>query len=173
MSLRGSSLWHRLMTKKTISPGVKDFRPPSLLMIRHLGGKMLDTRTRLYFSIPASRRASSNNGSCSLCRPTPLVKNTFDGTNMGDVSLDGGFPPLLLFPLGENPPHHPVAQPRREEIGRDDSGERGKLHDVESHDVAAGTHHVPQDVDHLEPVQPAGFRRAHGGGGAPIGPRAG
>src|SRR4030067_3517041 len=153
MSLRASSLWHRLMTTKTISPGVRDFRPPSLLMILHLGGKMLDTWTRLYFSIPASRRASSNDVSCSLCRPTPLVKNTFDGTNMGDVSLDGGFPPLLLFPLGENPPHHPVAQPRREEIGRDDSGEGGKLHDVESHDVAAGRHPVPCGVGNVDAYQ--------------------
>src|SRR3989304_8569440 len=104
MSLRGSSLWHRPMTAKTISPGVRHFRPPSLLMILLLGGKMLDTWTRLYFSIPASRRASSNDVSCSLCLPTPLVKNTFDGTNMGDVSLGGDSPLTSLPAWRESPP---------------------------------------------------------------------
>jgi hypothetical protein len=54
---------------------------------------MLETWTRLYFSIPASRRDSSNDVNCSLCRPTPLVKKTFDGTNIGDVSFGGEYPP--------------------------------------------------------------------------------
>src|SRR5262249_57986940 len=49
--------------------------------IRHLGGKMLDTRTRLHAAIPADRSASSNEVSFSRCLPTPLVKNISFGTN--------------------------------------------------------------------------------------------
>src|ERR1700734_2344267 len=44
------------------------------------GGKMEDTRTRFCEAMPASRRASSNEVSRSLCLPTPLVKKIFFGT---------------------------------------------------------------------------------------------
>ena len=46
-----------------------------------LGGKMLDTRTRLQAAMPADRSASSNEVSFSRCFPTPLVKNISFGTN--------------------------------------------------------------------------------------------
>src|ERR1041384_4630819 len=49
--------------------------------MRHLGGKMLETRTRLQAAMPAERRASSNEVSFSRCFPTPLVKNISLGTN--------------------------------------------------------------------------------------------
>jgi hypothetical protein len=52
------------------------------------GGKILDTVTRLHFSILASLRASSKEERYSLCLPTPLVKKTFDGTNDNGVSPD-------------------------------------------------------------------------------------
>src|SRR5713226_8914957 len=50
--------------------------------IRHFGGKMLDTRTRLQAAMPAERRASSNEVSFSRCLPTPLVKNSSFGTKL-------------------------------------------------------------------------------------------
>src|SRR5215475_10091111 len=63
--------------------------------IRHLGGKMLDTRTRLQAAMPAERRASSNDVSFSRCFPTPFVKNISLGTNpitsrslVGTVSIE-------------------------------------------------------------------------------------
>jgi hypothetical protein len=49
--------------------------------IRHPGGKMLDTRTRLHAAMPAERSASSNEVSFSRCFPTPFVKNISFGTN--------------------------------------------------------------------------------------------
>ena len=49
--------------------------------MRHFGGKILDTRTRLHAAMPAERRASSNEVSFSRCLPTPLVKNISLGTN--------------------------------------------------------------------------------------------
>jgi hypothetical protein len=49
-------------------------------MTRHCGGKMDETRTRFCEAIPASRSASSNDVSRSLCLPTPLVKKIFFGT---------------------------------------------------------------------------------------------
>ena len=49
--------------------------------MRHFGGKMLDTRTRLQAAMPAERSASSNEVSFSRCLPTPLVKNISLGTN--------------------------------------------------------------------------------------------
>src|SRR6202158_29487 len=50
--------------------------------MRHLGGKMLDTRTRLQAAMPAERSASSNEVSFSRCLPTPLVKNISLGTRL-------------------------------------------------------------------------------------------
>src|SRR5213593_3943932 len=49
--------------------------------MRHLGGKMLETRTRLQAAMPAERSASSKEVSFSRCFPTPLVKNISLGTN--------------------------------------------------------------------------------------------
>ena len=49
--------------------------------ISQFGGKILDTLTRLHFSIPAFLRASSRDCSFSLCLPTPFVKNIFFGTD--------------------------------------------------------------------------------------------
>ena len=48
--------------------------------MRHFGGKMLDTRTRLQAAMPAERSASSNEVSFSRCFPTPFVKNISFGT---------------------------------------------------------------------------------------------
>ena len=55
--------------------------------MRHLGGKMLETRTRLQAAIPAERSASSKEVSFSRCFPTPLVKNISLGTNPTTLSL--------------------------------------------------------------------------------------
>jgi hypothetical protein len=41
---------------------------------------MLDTVTKLHFSMPASRNANSKLRNSCLCVPTPLVKKIFDGT---------------------------------------------------------------------------------------------
>ena len=65
--------------------------PSSTLMRSQWGGKILDTVTRLHFSILASLRASSNEERYSLCLPTPLVKKTFVGTN------DNAVPPDLIL----------------------------------------------------------------------------
>ena len=43
---------------------------------------MLETVTRLYFSMPASLNASSNEANLSLLIPTPLVRKILVGTNM-------------------------------------------------------------------------------------------
>jgi len=75
----GSLVELRDMTTKVISPGWIIVRPFSLGNISHPGGTMLDTATRLHFSIPASRRASSNDWSCSLCLPTPFVRKKYFG----------------------------------------------------------------------------------------------
>ncbi len=56
------------------------------------GGKILDTVTRLHFSTPAARSASSK--LCSLFRwqPTPLLKNMRCGT-----SRSNAIPPKNAF----------------------------------------------------------------------------
>ena len=46
---------------------------------------MLETCKRLHFSMPASRRASSKEWSCSRCVPTPLVKNSSFGMDWFNV----------------------------------------------------------------------------------------
>src|SRR5256885_14029213 len=61
--------------------------------MRHLGGKMLDTRPRLQAAMPAERRASSNDVSFSRCFPTPLVKNISFGTNPTTLMLLVAGPP--------------------------------------------------------------------------------
>jgi len=62
------------------------------------GGKILETCTRLHFSMPASLSASSYERNSSLCVPTPLVKNTFVGTNLPDCAACCPFM-LYLLPL--------------------------------------------------------------------------
>src|SRR5438046_10170190 len=69
------------MTTKVTCPGSRSFIPWARDRMRHLGGKMLDTRTRLQAAMPAERSANSNEVSFSLCFPTPLVKNISFGTN--------------------------------------------------------------------------------------------
>src|SRR5437867_6267373 len=69
------------ITTKVTWPGSRRFIPWLRDRIRHLGGKMLDTRTRLHAAIPADRSASSNEVSFSRCFPTPFVKYISLGTN--------------------------------------------------------------------------------------------
>src|SRR5580765_5798197 len=69
------------ITTKVTWPGCRSLIPWARDRMRHLGGKMLDTRTRLQAAMPAERRASSNEVSFSRCFPTPLVKNISFGTN--------------------------------------------------------------------------------------------
>src|ERR1700735_2710274 len=80
-------------TAKTTSPGLRYFTPSLRVSILQLGGKMEETRTRFCAAMPASRRASSNEVSRSLCFPTPLVKNIFLGT----MSLPNDLPPHEKF----------------------------------------------------------------------------
>jgi hypothetical protein len=68
-------------------PGISSFMLSFLGRILQPGGKILDTCTRLHFSMPASLRASSYERSSSLCVPTPLVKNTFVGTNLHNCDV--------------------------------------------------------------------------------------
>src|SRR4030042_5727096 len=63
-----------------MAPGRISLIPLAFEMNRQPGGRMLDTCTRLHFSIPASLRASSKECSSSRCLPTPLVKNILRGT---------------------------------------------------------------------------------------------
>src|SRR5438874_4647748 len=101
----------RAMTQKAMLPGAMSFTPSSLGMILHFGGKMLETCTRLSFSIPASLSASSKDRSSSRWLPTPFVKNTRVGTRLKppllrsatmvepwsmDAAL-GGFGSVVLF----------------------------------------------------------------------------
>lgn len=48
---------------------------------------MLETVTKLHFSMPASRKASSKERSSSLWTPTPLVKKSFRGTHGSNLNL--------------------------------------------------------------------------------------
>src|SRR5262245_7484419 len=69
------------MTTNVTWPGSRRLAPCARERMRHPGGKMLDTRTRLHAAIPADRSASSKDVSFSRCLPTPLVKNISLGTN--------------------------------------------------------------------------------------------
>jgi len=75
INLFGSLLQHLLNTQKVIEPGNNFLRPFDLEIILQPGGKILDTVTKLHFSIPASLNALSNDCNSSLCDPTPFVKN--------------------------------------------------------------------------------------------------
>src|SRR5258706_6138498 len=67
-------------TAKTTCPGWSWFKPSWRETSLQCGGKIELTRTRLNFSIPASRRAISKLVSFSLWRPTPRVRNPLVGT---------------------------------------------------------------------------------------------
>ncbi len=56
------------------------FNPCERGISLHCGGKIDETRTKFCAAIPASRSASSNDVSRSLCFPTPLVKKIRLGT---------------------------------------------------------------------------------------------
>src|SRR5258705_9926086 len=87
MSLCGSRVAASDMTTKVTCPGSRRFMPCDRERMRHFGGKMLDTRTRLHAAMPADRSASSNEVSFSRCFPTPLVKNISLGTNPTTLTL--------------------------------------------------------------------------------------
>jgi hypothetical protein len=67
-------------TQKVISPAWSFNSPLLRGIIAQPGGKILETRTRLPFSIPASRRESSKLCKRFLWRPAPLVKKQYFGT---------------------------------------------------------------------------------------------
>jgi hypothetical protein len=48
------------MTQKVICPGSSSFTPSSFESLLHPAGKILDTDTKLHFSMPATLKASSN-----------------------------------------------------------------------------------------------------------------
>jgi hypothetical protein len=73
----GSLLQQRLMTQKVMAPGSSFFNPSVLEIILQPGGKYWKPGQDCIFSIPASRKASSKECSCSLWVPTPLVKKVF------------------------------------------------------------------------------------------------
>src|SRR5437762_8240944 len=75
------------ITTKVTCPGSRSLMPWARERMRHLGGKMLDTRTRLHAAMPADRSASSNEVSFSRCFPTPLVKNISFGTKPTTLTL--------------------------------------------------------------------------------------
>src|SRR4029079_19725202 len=79
------------MTTKVTWPGSRRLIPSARERMRHFGGKMLETPTRLHAAIPAERSYSSNDVSFSRCLHTPLVKNIALGTN----------PTTLLAPCRE------------------------------------------------------------------------
>src|ERR1044071_3892816 len=75
------------ITTKVTCPGSRRFMPWERESSRHLGGKMLDTRTRLQAAMPAERRASSNDVSFSRSFPAPLVNNISLGTKPTTLML--------------------------------------------------------------------------------------
>src|SRR4051812_6410901 len=81
MSRCGSRVAASDMTTKVTCPGCSCLVPWDRDRIRHFGGKMLETRTRLHAAIPAERSARSNQVSFSRWLPAPLVKNISLGTN--------------------------------------------------------------------------------------------
>src|SRR5262245_60832645 len=58
------------------------------------------TVTRLAVATPASRRASSNDVSMSLCVPTPLVKKIDLGTNCSLIVVSAAAAAILLAIFG-------------------------------------------------------------------------
>src|SRR5207249_5907808 len=93
------------MTTKVTWSGSSSFIPCPRDRMRQLGGKILDTRTRLQAAMPADRSASSNEVSFSRCFPTPLVKNISFGTNPTTLTL------LVLGTCMVNTPFPTVKEP--------------------------------------------------------------
>src|SRR5271168_2521898 len=65
-----------LNTPKVTWPGISARMPSPTVIILHRAGRIPDTCTRLYFSMPACRKASSCDWALNRWRPTPLVKKT-------------------------------------------------------------------------------------------------
>src|SRR5689334_16154109 len=82
------------MTTYRICPGFNNLMPSFFEMSLACGGKIDDTRTRLYCAIPAERRAISKLDSFSRCFPTPWVRKIFFVTKAeliaGRLTDDGG-----------------------------------------------------------------------------------
>src|ERR1700691_2803108 len=76
----GSRVEFSATTAKTTSPGLRYLSPSLRPISLACGGKIDETRTRFCAAMPASRSASSNEVSRSLCFPTPFVKNRRLGT---------------------------------------------------------------------------------------------
>jgi len=84
----GSFVALRAITTNVISPGWIIFKPFSRVTSLHPGGTMLETLTRFAICIPASRKANSNDWSCSLCLPTPFVKKKYFGIMCLSENMD-------------------------------------------------------------------------------------
>src|SRR5512136_2489692 len=138
---RGSLVLHLARTQKVIPPGVNSFSPWVRDMILQRGGKMLDTWTRLHFSIPASRRDNSKERSSSLCTPTPLVKKSLRGTKDSNSFLLCG---ERFFSLAkhrrENFSQKTVDQFGRQEVGSDQTRDGSEFDHVEPHHFLAPSH---------------------------------
>src|SRR5271157_3566002 len=76
----GSRVEFSATTANVTSPGDRYFSPSLRGISLQLGGKMDDTRTKLWAAMPASRSANSKEVSRSLCFPTPLVRKMRLGT---------------------------------------------------------------------------------------------
>src|ERR1035437_1145998 len=85
----GSSVEDSDMFPKTIWPGVSRRMPCWMVMILQWVGMMPETCTRLYFSMPAWRMASSSDCGRYLCLPTPLVKKTAEGIGGDHSDISG------------------------------------------------------------------------------------
>jgi hypothetical protein len=86
-SLLGSLVQERLITQYVIAPGINSLSPWVLEIILQRGGNILDTCTKLHFSIPASLKARSKECNSSLCVPTPFVKKILLGTKSSTFRL--------------------------------------------------------------------------------------
>src|SRR3990170_6322195 len=106
---------------------------------------MLDTWTRLHFSIFASRSASSKERSSSLWVPTPFVKNSLFGTNKGCISSPPSSKPALngLSVFGQQGiTHQFIQQLSPKKIGCDLSGNGTQLYRIKADDRTLPGHAV-------------------------------
>src|SRR5579875_2922736 len=78
----GSLVAFSLITTCRICPGLSSFMPSCGEMSLQCGGKIDETRTRLYWAMPALRSAISKLESFSRCLPTPLVRKIFLATKL-------------------------------------------------------------------------------------------
>ncbi len=70
----GSLVAFSLITTWRTCPDLSSFCPSCSEISLQWGGKIDDTRTRLYCAMPAERSAISKLESFSRCLPTPLVR---------------------------------------------------------------------------------------------------